>query len=256
MPQAYGPLPARVQAARHDETMVVLEGVHAVKHALRFGAELTLACSPDPTGMHALLADLAPDVATHDALAATVEVTDDVWAEMTGGRGLPSPLLALTRRPTWALTDVRARHGRTVVLEAPRHHGNLGAAIRVAAAANAAGVVVLGGADPWHPTSVRAAAGLHFAVPVVQAPTLAAGATVFDGETRPRIAIDPGGSEGTATPGDAVLVFGTERGGLSSHARAHCTTARAIPMQAGVSSLNLATAVAVLLYADVANGRE
>ena len=44
--------------------------------------------------------------------------------------------------------------------------GNMGACVRVAAAADAAGVLTTGGNDPWHPDALRGAAGLHFALPV------------------------------------------------------------------------------------------
>mgnify|MGYP000403097954 CR=1 FL=1 len=49
-------------------------------------------------------------------------------------------------------------------------------------------------------------------------------------------------------PVDAVVVLGTERHGLSDALRARATLRVAIPMQDGVSSLNLATAAAVLAY--------
>jgi TrmH family RNA methyltransferase len=47
---------------------------------------------------------------------------------------------------------------------------------------------------------------------------------------------------------DAVLLVGTERGGLSARLRQRATSTVGIPMRPGVSSLNLATAVTVLLY--------
>ena len=50
-------------------------------------------------------------------------------------------------------------------------------------------------------------------------------------------------------PAGAVLAFGSERQGLSDALLARADLRVAIPMQAGISSLNLATAVAVMLYA-------
>ena len=46
----------------------------------------------------------------------------------------------------------------------------------------------------------------------------------------------------------AVLAFGTERGGLSDDLLARADATVALPMAPGVSSLNLATAVAALLF--------
>ena len=50
-----------------------------------------------------------------------------------------------------------------VLLEDPRDLGNMGACVRVAAAADAAGVLSTGSHDPWHPDALRGAAGLHYA---------------------------------------------------------------------------------------------
>ena len=50
-------------------------------------------------------------------------------------------------------------------------------------------------------------------------------------------------------PARAVLVFGTERQGLSDELLAAADARLAIPMRAGVSSLNLATSVAAVLFA-------
>ena len=67
----------------------------------------------------------------------------------------------------------------------------------------------------------------------------------------PIVALDPAGEPLGAgpLPPRAVLAFGTERDGLSAALLARAERHVAIPMRAGVSSLNLATAVAVTLYA-------
>jgi TrmH family RNA methyltransferase len=114
----------------------------------------------------------------------------------------------------------------------------LGAAIRVAAAARAAAVLTT--ADPWHPVAIRGAAGLQFALPVAQVDAVPAG--------RPLIAIDPEGEERPA-PRHAILAFGSERHGLSEALKQRADARIRIPMREGVSSLNLATAVAAVLYA-------
>ncbi|MCW3015928.1 MAG: hypothetical protein JWO02_3020, partial [Solirubrobacterales bacterium] len=70
---------------------------------------------------------------------------------------------------------------------------------------------------------------------------------------RPLIALDPDGdvlgAPGVAPiPPRAVLAFGTERDGLSDALLARADARLALPMQPGVSSLNLATSVAAVLY--------
>jgi RNA methyltransferase, TrmH family len=226
-----------VRAAREDDGLVLLEGVHALKHAVRFGARIDTVLSPDAAGLHALLAGLAPDVRLP---CPVVELSQGAWAGVVG-RALPSPSLAIAHRPSVDPAAVLTAPGRIVVLEQPRHLGNLGATIRVAAAAGAGGVLVLGAADPWHPTAVRTAAGLQFALNVARADALPP-------TSRPVVALDAGGEALPGLPADAVLVAGTEREGLSAGILARADLHLAIPMRPGVSSLNLATAVAVALY--------
>ena len=72
-------------------------------------------------------------------------------------------------------------------------------------------------------------------------------------EGRPLLALDPDGEEidPAAIPARAILAFGTERHGLSDELLADADGRIALPMRAGVSSLNLATSVAAVLYALV-----
>jgi TrmH family RNA methyltransferase len=123
--------------------------------------------------------------------------------------------------------------------------GNMGACVRVAAAADAAGVLTTGDNDPWHPDALRGAAGLHYALPV------AAIEAIPEGD-RPLIAIDPGGEDlrRGAIPRRAILAFGTERHGLSSALLERADARIGIPMREGVSSLNLATSVAAVLFSQ------
>ena len=197
---------------------VRIEGFHALKHALRFGADVVSA-----TGDREALARLA------DALAPDV---DFGVVEHAAG----APLVAWAQRPAQADPGP----GRVVALENPRQLGNLGACIRVAAAAGAAGVLTTGTSDPWHPDAVRGAAGLQWALPVHRVPDIAGGG-------RPLVAIDPEGDE-AAVPAEAVLAFGSERHGLSDALLARADLRVRIPMRAGVSSLNLATSVAAVLF--------
>ena len=50
-------------------------------------------------------------------------------------------------------------------------------------------------------------------------------------------------------PERAILAFGTERHGLSSEVFERAEARVSIPMREGVSSLNLATSVAIVLFA-------
>lgn len=130
-----------------------------------------------------------------------------------------------------------------VVLDQPRNLGNAGAVIRLAAGFGATGVVTTGTLDPWHPTVVRAGAGLHFATAVERL-------TVDELPAGPVFALDPEGDDIRALklPDDALLAFGSERSGLSGELRARTDHLVSLPMRPQVSSYNLATSVAMTLF--------
>nr|MDQ3725521.1 TrmH family RNA methyltransferase [Actinomycetota bacterium] len=112
-------------------------------------------------------------------------------------------------------------------------------------------VVTTGKNDPWHADAVRGAAGLQFALPVASVESLPQ-------SDRPLLAIDPDGEElaPEQLPPRAVLAFGTERHGLSNEVFDRADARISIPMREGVSSLNLATSVAIVLFAmKLAGGR-
>jgi RNA methyltransferase, TrmH family len=225
-----------VSRARRTRGLVVLEGFHAIKHAIRFGGEILGAWTADPGEVADLLERLAPDVQI------SCEVVDIDALKDVVARG---QVVAVARRPVQPDPEtVLAGPGHVVLLEDPRHLGNLGAAVRVAAAAGAAGVLTTGRQDPWHPDALRGSAGLHFALPVHRIHAVTT-------QGRELVALDPDGEQLTPEefPAAAVLAFGAERDGLSDELLAQADRRVALPMSPGVSSLNLATAVAATLYA-------
>ncbi len=239
------PLVQRFQQARRDPSRVVLEGFHALKHAVRFGADLEVIVTSAPLALAELAASLAPDVAGR--LGSGTEVAPEALAAMAP-RAPRTAVMAIARRPAFDLASVLAAGlaSPVVLLEDPRTMGNMGACVRVAACAGAAAVLTTGTSDPWHPDAVRGAAGLHFAMPVGRIEAFPA-----DTGGRPLLAIDPEGVElsPASLPPGAILAFGTERDGLSGALLERADARLRIPMEAGVSSLNLATSVAAVLYA-------
>ena len=242
-----GPLIARYGRARRDPELAVLEGLHPLKHALRFGAQIVEAACVDRARLDELARRLAPDVRPR-MLELAREVSAEVFARLAP---LPPPtgVIALARRAevdvAAALADPRA--APVVLLEDPRDLGNMGACVRVAAAAGAAAVLSTGGHDPWQADALRGGAGLQYALPVARLPA----GLPAELEDRPLLALDPEGEplDPRALPARAILAFGTERHGLSAQLLAHADARVAIPMRPGVSSLNLATSVAAVLFA-------
>lgn len=230
---------------RLEGTGVLLDGFHALKHAVRFGAEVPVAVAADRAAALALADELAPDVRdTLDALL--TEVPEPTYQALVP-RPHPTAVAALAVRPSRAANLEKLAHTPratpVVVLDNPRNLGNAGAVIRLAAGFGVTGVVTTGTLDPWHPTVVRGGAGLHFATAVERL-------TVEELPTGPIFALDPEGDDirGVKLPDDAVLAFGSERSGLSPELRARADHLVALPMRPQVSSYNLATSVAMTLY--------
>jgi TrmH family RNA methyltransferase len=242
-----GSLIPRFGRARRDPSLAVLEGFHPLKHALRFGANLLEVVSADASELDRLAALLAPDLnARLRALAR--EVDPSVFAQLSP-LAPPTGVIGLAERPTIDLAALLADRqlSPVVLLEDPRDLGNMGACVRVAAAADVAGVLTTGSHDPWHPDALRGAAGLHYALPVARIKQL----EILQRSNRPLLAVDPDGDplDPATLPPRAVLAFGTERYGLSPELTARAEARVSIPMRPGVSSLNLATSVAAVLFA-------
>jgi tRNA G18 (ribose-2'-O)-methylase SpoU len=230
---------------RLADTSVLLDGFHALKHALRFGAEVPVAVAVDRAAALALADDLAPDV-RKPLTALLTEVPEETYRTLVP-RPHPTAVAALAARPARATHLAALAHtprtAPVVVLDNPRNLGNAGAVIRLAAGFGATGVVTTGTLDPWHPMVVRGGAGLHFATAVERL-------EVADLPSGPLFALDPEGDDIRALklPDDALLAFGSERSGLSAELRERADHLVSLPMRPQVSSYNLATSVAMTLY--------
>lgn len=213
---------------------VLLEGFHAVKHALRFGAVVHPLITTDLAAAISLAETHAPDL--RERFEAATEVDKAAFVLRTG-RTHPTGVAGFAEKPNLPFD----RAAPIVLLDNPRNLGNFGAAIRVAAGLDAGGVISTGDVDPWHPNVLRGSAGLHFALPVAKVEDLD-----FAGEL---IAFDADGDLLSGPiPDNAVLAFGSERHGLSPEVREKASRIVRLPMREKVSSYNLTTSVAMGLY--------
>ncbi|MFE9256434.1 TrmH family RNA methyltransferase [Streptomyces sp. NPDC006879] len=240
----------RWRAAADDQ--VLLDGFHAIKHALRFGAEVKIAITEDRAALLGLAAELAPDVAGPLADLVREVAPEDLRELLSRVHPTRTAALAAPRDRAAQLRALaaRPRSAPVIVLDHPRNLGNVGAVVRLAAGFGATGVVTLdegpvaaGGLDPWHPNVVRAAAGLHYATAVERL-------TLDQLPAGPLYALDPEGEDirNFALPDDALLAFGSERHGISAGLRERADHLVSLPMRPQVSSYNLATSVAMTLF--------
>jgi RNA methyltransferase, TrmH family len=221
--------------------VIVLEGFHAVKHALRFGAPVEPLVTLSTSALLELAESHAPDLL--DQFQQVREVDKAEFTRLVG-RTHPTGVAGFARRPVVDIDGLlKDRPAPLVLLDNPRNLGNFGAVIRVAAGLGAGGVLSIGDVDPWHPNVLRGSAGLHFALPVGKIDTV-------EGVRGPVFAFDADGEDvrDVRIPSGAVLAFGSERHGLSDALRRRADHLVSLPMRPLVSSYNLTTSVAMVLY--------
>ncbi|MBL8057211.1 MAG: RNA methyltransferase [Anaerolineales bacterium] len=234
-----------------DETgLFVVEGIRHVGEAVSAGATIEYLCyAPD-----LLESGFARELVEAQAAAGrrVYALAPDVFRSLAE-KDNPQGLLAVVRRPRLALTDLQpARHNWLVAVAKPQDPGNIGTIMRTVDAVGASGLLLLdGGADPTHPNAVRASLGALFWMPVVSAAfgdflAWARGAGYQLCGTSEKGALD---YRAAAYRRPAILLLGSERDGLTAEQEAACDLMVRLPMAGRVTSLNLAVAAGVLLYA-------
>ena len=140
-----------------------------------------------------------------------------------------------------------------VALDELSNAENLGGLVRSCAAFGVHALVVgETSSSPYLRRAVRGSMGTVFGLPVVEPQRLTEALTMLRAAGVRCFAAHPRADRRTpsqvALSGDCCLVFGSEGHGLSPEVLAACDEAVAIPMSAGVDSLNVGSAAAVFLY--------
>ncbi len=237
------------QARKGNTELVVLEGAHAFKHAVRFGAEIVHVALKEDAEAEEVLRTFGGDKELKEMQNNAEVVSSAVWSSLTPNN--PSTgLVALAKKPKMSEELV----GNTVVfVENPNSLFNVGAIIRTLAAAGVDSFTMTGRHNPWHADCVSTSRGLHFAlkhisllqnVSELEEMAQQSGYTIYALDTDTDITI----KELKADTSKKILMFGTEREGLSQEALQIAEKTVKIPMRSGVSSLNLASSVAVAVY--------
>jgi len=160
-------------------------------------------------------------------------------------------VIAIAEVPERALTDLAENwKGVVLVLDAVQDPGNVGTILRTAAAFGAVATVTLPGTvDLWNAKVVRSGMGAHFTHPAFSSTW--AELDAFRTRTGTKLfAADASGEPASSVTAASrvALVVGNEGAGLSADARARADRTIALPLSAGVESLNVAVATGVLLY--------
>ena len=245
----------RQKKAREESGLFLVEGLAHVGNAVETGWEVdTLLYSPEllrsAFGFELINQLQKTGVRCQPVSAAVFES----FAEKDNPQGIA----ALVHQRQVNLVDMlSARVGCHLplfaALVAPQDPGNIGSILRTLDAIGGAGLFLLdGGADPFQPACVRASMGTLFNIPFVQA-----GFSEFAGWVA-QFGVRLVGTSARAEMGyrqfamdehPTVILLGSEQKGLSAEQLAACSERVSLPMRGRVSSLNLAVAAGVLLYA-------
>jgi len=246
--------------------VVVLEGLHALKHALRFSADVCDILTDDLDKALTTADTVAPEL--RSVLESRAQVITQAEFRGLTKQPVPTHVVAYAVRPDYQLAQAMPTAERpAVLLDDPRNTKNLGAVVRVGAAAGASGILANGNVDFFDPMAVRGAAGLQWALPCVSSPRLMEDlgeSASGDGSSWPisarknrphrlgftLVGLDADGTpfDPGSFPGPVLFAFGSERTGLSDEVRTRCDQIVSLPMTPHVSSLNLATSVSAVLY--------
>jgi TrmH family RNA methyltransferase len=184
---------------------------------------------------------------------ACYETSADILASLAEKEN-PQGVIAVVREQHVTLADLTPQNFPWgVAIVSPQDPGNVGTILRTIDAVGASGLILLDSAvDPYHPTAVRASLGSIFWYPIVS--------TSFS-EWSHWAQQQGYHIYGTSSTGSVdykqviayeqpmFVLLGSERQGLSPEQAAICDQLVRLPMRGHASSLNLAVAAGVILYA-------
>lgn len=240
----------RQRKHRDESGLFIVEGIHPVGEAAAAGRLAWLCYAPE------LLASLyARELVEREAARGVPchAMSGEVFTSLAD-RENPAGLLAVARQHWHTLADLSpAGFPWGVALVSPQDPGNVGTILRTIDAVSASGLLLLDSSvDAHHPSAVRASMGTLLHLPLARASfseftAWARGHGYQVVGTSARGSVDY--RSVPAYPRPAMLLLGSERAGLSAEQRAACDVLVRLPMHGRTSSLNLAVAAGVMLYA-------
>ena len=243
-------------AERRARRQWVVEGPRLIEDALRAGLVVRhllvarrLAEAQDGDDVTAAL------IAEVERQGGRVSLCSDRIVSLLADTAHPQGVIALVEGELPALPPPDRLRPPILMLDGVQDPGNVGTILRSAAAAGVGAVVLDAGcADLSHPKVIRASAGAVFRVPAARLtepralPTLA---RQLRGRGWQVLGLEAHGGvpyHTAALDGPIALVAGSEARGIALELAAECSGMLTIPLAGGVESLNVAAAVAVVLF--------
>jgi RNA methyltransferase, TrmH family len=240
------------QRKQRDETgLFLVEGLFHIGEALTAHVAIdSLFYAPDL--MDSDFARQLIDRAAADGTAC-YETTAEIFASLAAKEN-PQGVIAVVQQRRTLLADLTPQNFPWgVAIVSPQDPGNVGTILRTIDAVGASGLILLDSSvDPHHPTAVRASLGSIFWYPIVSTSFVEwshwarqRGYHIYG--TSAKGSVDYQAVEVYERP--LIVLLGSEREGLSPEQAAVCDRLVRLPMRGHVSSLNLAVAAGVVLYA-------
>ena len=247
---------SRSRAKRQEHRKFFVEGVPTIQRAVTLGWKIdALYYAGDME-----LSSFARKVLDRSTARRHFELPTRLFDSLRWSRKQEksSELIALIEMPPEDLSRIPVDEDSVVlVFDRPSDHGNLGTIIRTCEAFGAAGLIITGHAvDLYDPQTVRASMSSLFTLPVVRLPSHREVRNWANGIRKRHSSFR---LVGTSAHGShdirqqtfehpLALVLGNETHGLSLNYAKVCDAMVRIPMQGSVSSLNVTSAAAILLY--------
>lgn len=241
----------RQRKQRTESGLFVVEGLHHVGEAVEAKADIeyivySLELLRGEFGKQLIGQMIADEISCFETNA-------DIFAGLSDKEN-PQGIIAVVKQPKALLTDLNSdAHPWCVTLVEPQDPGNLGTILRTVDSVGASALILIGNAvDTYHPKAVRASMGSIFWRPIVRASFDEF--TQWSQENKYHLYGSSSNTGDIVTGGmdveyPAILLLGSEREGLSKEHVQQCEKAFRLPIRGRATSLNLAVAAGVLLYA-------
>lgn len=227
---------------RREAGFAVLEGPHLITAALDHAVRPNLVAVSESARSHPEITNLLDRLGEIDMLC----LSDGLFRSLSE---LVAPLGILARIGVPCPEPSILPAGDCLLLDAVQDAGNVGALLRIAAAAGVHDVLLGPGcAGAWTSRVLRAAQGAHFHLRIREQANLAAFLHAYAGTSVAAVAHGGDDLYGLSLSGPTTWLFGNEGNGIAPELVRIAGLRATIPLAQGSESLNVAAAAAVCLF--------
>lgn len=245
------------RAGRSKSGLFLLEGPKVITEALDKGAFIEDVLVSESFYESGDLPSLVPSLysggrANGETKDRIIVVPDIIFETLTGTE-TPAGLIALARQNEQNLEKVFAGEQPLVIIcDAIQDPGNLGTMMRTAQAFGASGMIITKGTvDPYNPKVVRSASGALLSLPLYMNLTIDEAITECSNRNLHVVGLSASGETHVRSMDfkkPCAVILGNEGQGLDDVAQKMAHDLVSIPIEPECESLNVAAALAIVLY--------